>query len=366
MSTPDDAIGAVEALTDRLRDHSKAQPEDEWPADRLRLLSDAGVLGWTVPASYGGSEISHLDLIRGYERLASASLTTAFVLTQRNAAIARICLSDDAGLRTRLLPPLCTADRFTTVGISHLTTSGQHLRQPAVRAQSCDGGYRLDGTVPWVTGAGFADHIVTGATLDDGQEILIALPMENTGIVVAEATPLLALNGSKTASVLLDNVRVSAETLLAGPVVAVMKQGRGGGTGSLTTSALALGHAAAAIERLGEEAPVRPDLQQTHTALAEEARSLRQDLHAAADRTTRDTTINAQTIRKRANSLVLRAAQTYLGAAKGAGFAAGHPAERGVREAMFFLVWSCPQPVLNANLREFACLDDATDWSGSS
>jgi hypothetical protein len=47
-----------------------------------------------------------------------------------------------------------------------------------------------------------------------------------------------------------------------------------------------------------------------------------------------------------------------LAASKGAGFVAGHPAERAVREAMFFLVWSCPQPVVSAALREFACVID--------
>jgi hypothetical protein len=56
---------------------------------------------------------------------------------------------------------------------------------------------------------------------------------------------------------------------------------------------------------------------------------------------------------------VLRATQAQLAASKGAGFVRGHPAERAVREAMFFLVWSCPQPVLAAALREFACLADA-------
>ena len=63
-------------------------------------------------------------------------------------------------------------------------------------------------------------------------------------------------------------------------------------------------------------------------------------------------------IRRRANSLVLRATQAQLAASKGAGFVAGHPAEREVREALFFLVWSCPQPVLSAALREFACLTE--------
>ena len=53
-----------------------------------------------------------------------------------------------------------------------------------------------------------------------------------------------------------------------------------------------------------------------------------------------------------ANSLVLRATQVLLAATKGAGYVAGHRAGRLAREALFFLVWSCPQPVVTANLRE--------------
>jgi hypothetical protein len=33
---------------------------------------------------------------------------------------------------------------------------------------------------------------------------------------------------------------------------------------------------------------------------------------------------------------------------------AGHPAERLAREAMFFLVWSCPQAVSSRLLKEFS------------
>ena len=62
-----------------------------------------------------------------------------------------------------------------------------------------------------------------------------------------------------------------------------------------------------------------------------------------------------ESIRQRANSLVIRAAQASLGAAKGAGFVHGHPAERAVREAMFFLVWSCPQPVVESTLKALMC-----------
>ena len=59
-------------------------------------------------------------------------------------------------------------------------------------------------------------------------------------------------------------------------------------------------------------------------------------------------------LRARANSLVMRAGQAALTAAKGAGFVVGHPAGQAVSEALFFLVWSCPQAVAAAGLCELA------------
>jgi alkylation response protein AidB-like acyl-CoA dehydrogenase len=52
--------------------------------------------------------------------------------------------------------------------------------------------------------------------------------------------------------------------------------------------------------------------------------------------------------------LVLRATQTALTAAKGAGFLKQHPAQRWARQAMFFLVWSCPRPAAEATLSYLA------------
>ena len=59
-------------------------------------------------------------------------------------------------------------------------------------------------------------------------------------------------------------------------------------------------------------------------------------------------------IRGAANRLVLRSTQAALTAAKGAGFVEGHPVGKWCREALFFLVWSCPQPVAQAHLCELA------------
>jgi alkylation response protein AidB-like acyl-CoA dehydrogenase len=332
---------------------------DDWPKEQLELLARTGVVAWGLPTEFGGCAVGETDMLAAYEMLAAVCLTTTFVLTQRNAACQRIANSRNEEIKAELLPPLCRGELFATVGISHLTTSRQHLGTPAVSAVETETGFVLTGTAPWVTGAPSADYLVSGGALADGRQVLMAVPASLPGVEIKPAMRLLALSASQTATVALNDVAVPKRLLLAGPVEHVMKQA-GGGAGSLTTSVLALGLSRGVLARLAREAERRPELVPIHQALKAECEEARSDLYAAASagKAASPAAPGSESVRQKANSLVLRAAQAYLAASKGAGFVTGHPAERAVREAMFFLVWSCPQPVVSAALREFACVID--------
>lgn len=326
-----------------------------WPAEQFDLLARAGVLGWVIPAEFGGAAVSERELLTGYVDLAAACLTTTFVLTQRNGACQRMAGSQNDGLKNELLPKLARGELFATVGISHLTTSRQHLRLPAVRVTQEAGGFRFDGEVPWVTGAAHADYLVTGGALADGRQVLAAIPAKLPGVAVGPPARLLALSASYTSPVKLDHVLVDEQFLIAGPVEQVMRQGAAS-TGSLGTSALAAGLSRAALEHLAAEAAHRPDLAPILQPLSAEGDELVAQILQASDRgpAANNPALSSEAIRGRANSLALRSTQALLAASKGAGFVSGHFAERAVREAMFFLVWSCPQPVVAATLRELA------------
>lgn len=336
-------------------DTGRLDLEAAWPAEAFDRLRDAGVLAWTVPAEYGGDPRSTIEMTRGYQQLASACLVTTFVLTQRNAAVARIAVSPNEAVRAELLPPLARGELFATVGISHLTTSRQHLGTPAVSVRPDGDAFVLDGTIPWVTGGVHADIIVGGGTLSDRRQILAAIDTDDPGVTALEPVPLMALNGSKTGAVRLENVCVSADRVIAGPIEAVMKQGTGGGAGSVTTSALAVGASRPPIVMLREEAHCGNQLGDSYAAFDREYHALERDLYRLVEEGA-ECGLDTEGIRHRANSLVLRTSQALLAATKGAGYVRGHAAERHVREAMFFLVWSCPQPVVQAAMREFACL----------
>jgi butyryl-CoA dehydrogenase len=175
------------------------------------------------------------------------------------------------------------------------------------------------------------------------------LPSNLPGVIVGEALDLMALEGSLTAEVRCASVALERRWLLSGPAEKVLMTGKGG-AGGLETSCLALGLAGAAIDYLTSEAATRPDLATTAERLERTRQGIREDMHALLKGATPEA---ATTLRARANSLVLRATQAALTASKGAGFLRDHPAQRWARQALFFLVWSCPRPAAEAMLASF-------------
>ena len=267
MITPTRAALLDSSVLANLAGHAEdADRRDDWPAASWQLVRQAGVLAWSVPGAYGGLALSAVELLVGYEQLASACLTTAFILSQREAAVRRLDAYPVPELQQRFLPALWRGELFATVGLSQLTTSRQHqapalLATPAGSADHPDH-YQLDGVIPWVTGADQADLVIVGAVLPDGRQVLVVLPAKQAGMSVAAPLPLLALAGSRTAQIHCAGVRIPADLVLAGPGEKLLAQGKGG-VGGLETSCLALGLARAAVAFVQEEANQRPPLRET-------------------------------------------------------------------------------------------------------
>lgn len=329
------------------------QTHSDWPSEQLDRCAEAGVFRWFMSEEWGGYGWSDEDVVRGYLRLSSACLTTTFVITQFVAACRRISASSDKRLKSELLPELAAGKIFATVGISHLTTSRRHLAKPVLVAEPVTGGWSLNGVAPWVTGGRCADELVVGSSLKEGTQVLMVAAMNSRGIQVENGFELVGLSGSQTGKVGFENVFVPDSRVLAGPGENIMSSG-GGSTGGLQTSALAVGLSCAAIEYLKVQAVHRAELQENLAALVQQMEQLQEHLFSAA---IGQPSCSREALRTEANSLVLRSTQSALVAAKGAGYVEGHRVGRWCREALFFLVWSCPQPVAQANLCELAGLE---------
>ncbi|QEL13409.1 acyl-CoA dehydrogenase family protein [Limnoglobus roseus] len=315
----------------------------DWPP-ALEALRRAGLLAGPVAAEFGGRAFGPIELLHAAEDVAAHCLTTAFILSQRDAAIRQLA-KGPPHLRERYLPGLASGDLFLTIGLSQLTTSRLH-RGPALRATPTPGGYRLDGEAPWVTGADRADAVVVGATLPDDRQLLVVLPTDRPGVVVDSPMVLACLVGSRTSVVRCAGVEIEDSLVLAGPADRVLGAVGGGG---LETSNLALGLSAAAVAFLEGEAKSRAELVPVAARLRSAADTARERLHALATTPDPDAVLR---VRVDCTRLALRSTQLALLAAKGAGFVVPHPAQRWARQAHFFLVWSCPRPVAEGVLED--------------
>jgi alkylation response protein AidB-like acyl-CoA dehydrogenase len=124
-----------------------------------------------------------------------------------------------------------------------------------------------------------------------------------------------------------------------------------GGPGGLHTSILALGLASRAIDYLQQQADQRSDFAEPAIELQQELERL---VAAIVVLAAGELGISQEQLRRNSNSLALRATQAAMAAAKGAGYMANHPVGRWCREALFFLVWSCPQSVVRSQVCELA------------
>jgi alkylation response protein AidB-like acyl-CoA dehydrogenase len=343
-------LSALAAQADR------ADAETVFPSRSWDLVRAAGVPGWSVPAAFGGRGLPASQRLRGAEQLAAACLTTAFILSQREGAVRRILSHARPILQADLLPRLARDEIFLTVGLSQLTTSRQHLA-PAVVAAPDGPNYVLNGVIPWVTAAARADALVVGATLPDGLQLMALLPRDRAGVEVEPPMDLCALRGSQTTQVRCRQVRIEPTDMLAGPSPRVL----GAAAGGLETSCLALGLAGAAVDHLHREAAARSDLRSVAERFEGARQGLRRRLYVLADGAV--AAADATEMRVQANGLALQATQAALTVSKGAGFVRPHPAQRWARQALFFLVWSCPRPAAEGTMAHL--LPDAEEENPS-
>ena len=335
-------------------------PSDEagtWPDRLWAILEEAGATRWALPERFGGIEVDRVRLISRYARVAEGSLTAAFILTQHDAAIRRLVAGTSTpGSRAEgWLERIAAGEVFPTVGISQLTTSRRHGARAVVASESA-AGLRLDGMIPWVTAAERADLFVTGGVFDDGRQMLVAVPRDRPGLIARPAFDLAALGASRTCEIACEALAIEPGDLLAGPSLDVMTTPGLAGTGGLETSSLALGQARAALVAIAEESRHRDDLAEPLAALSATWSRVASKLLAAAEG--RGDASPPGVIRGEANDLALRATQAFLTTRKGSGFLRSEPAQRWARQALFFLVWSCPTPVAQAAIRDLAGLCD--------
>jgi len=193
-------------------DRSNEFPNELWPK-----LGDIGLLGITVPETYGGTAMGYLAHIVAMEEISRASASVGLSYgAHSNLCVNQINRNGNDAQKQKYLPQLISGEHIGALAMSE-PGSGSDVIGMQMKAEKTADGYVLNGTKMWITNGPDADLIVVYAKTDAnaGSRGISAFLVEKAfGFSSAQKLDKLGMRGSNTGELVFQNVEVPAQNLL--------------------------------------------------------------------------------------------------------------------------------------------------------
>ncbi len=196
----------------------KMDREDYFPRDVFRRLGDAGFLGVSVPAEYGGLGLSYRCQALILEEIARVSPALALsVGAHSNLFCDNLARNGSDAQRSTFLPPQVRGEH---IGALALTEPGAGSDAVALRTVAVRQGdrYVLNGSKQFITNGPVADTLLVYAKTDPekGPHGISAfiVPRSAPGFVVARSLDKMGMRGSPTGELAFQDCEIPAANLV--------------------------------------------------------------------------------------------------------------------------------------------------------
>jgi len=192
---------------------------DTYPADQLRRLGEAGLMGLHIPEAYGGTGLGVLAFCLAVEEIAWACASTAVVYLVQYTGGFPIVIAGSEAQKRRYLPRLAAGEITAAFSLSEpgAGSDAASLTTTAVRRRDR---YLLNGTKAWVTNGSHASVLTLFATMDQGRgrHGVTGFLVEPTfpGFALGKLERKMGVRGSPTVAIHLSDCEVPVENRLGG------------------------------------------------------------------------------------------------------------------------------------------------------
>jgi glutaryl-CoA dehydrogenase len=183
----------------------------------MREMGKLGLLGPTIPSQYGGAGASYVVyglIAREIERVDSGYRSMMSV--QSSLVMHPIYAYGSEQQRQKYLPKLASGEFIGCFGLTE-PDAGSDPGSMRTRAEKTSKGYKLNGVKTWISNSPIADVFIVWAKADThGGEIRgFILEKGMKGLSAPKIEGKLSLRASVTGEIVMENVEVSEEAILA-------------------------------------------------------------------------------------------------------------------------------------------------------
>lgn len=191
---------------------------NQFPEDLWKKMGDLGLLGITIPAQYGGSDMGYLAHAIAMEEISRASASVGLSYgAHSNLCLNQIKINGSETQRDHYLPKLCSGEHIGALAMSE-PGAGSDVVSMRLRADRQGESYVLNGNKMWITNGPDADVYVIYAKTDPdaGSKGITAFIVERNTAGFSRSPKLdkLGMRGSNTCELVFEDCVVPASAIL--------------------------------------------------------------------------------------------------------------------------------------------------------
>ena len=318
--------------------------EGYYPKEVLKKLGPLGAFRQHLPAARTDGESDMSAAIQAMATVSHECLSTGFAVWCQDTCGWYIQNSKNEALKEKWLTKVASGEVLAGTGMSNTMKAFAGIEELRLKGKRVEGGYIVNGSLPWVSNLG-EDHVFgTLFELDGpGKSVMALIDCSVEGFSLRQSAHFTALEGTRTFACIFEDVFVSDDMIIDHDGAGFLRRARAGIV--LLQFGMGVGNIQSCIDLCRDVEPLlghvncyledRPDeLQEELDDAVEAALALAETPFETSDEFFRE----LLELRLAAGELAIRASQSAMLHTGAKGYLKAAPAQRKLRESYFIAI----------------------------